>query len=46
VLETYEVYCDFGSREIGIRPDVDDLQAVKTFVHELAHTLLHGGDEQ
>jgi antirestriction protein ArdC len=37
-------YCDFGTREIGIRPDADDLQAVKTLVHELAHALLHGGD--
>lgn len=37
-------YCDFGSREIGVRPDVDDLQAVKTLVHELAHALLHGDD--
>jgi len=35
-------YCDFGAREIGVRPDVDDLQADKTLVHELAHALLHG----
>lgn len=34
-------YCDFGSLEIGIRPDVDGVQAVKTLVHELGHALLH-----
>jgi DNA primase len=34
-------YCDFGGCEIGVRPDVDELQAVKTLVHELAHALLH-----
>ena len=37
-------YCDFASGRIGIRPDVEDLQAVKTLVHELAHAPLHGGD--
>lgn len=37
-------YCDFKSGQIGIRPDVEGLQAVKTLVHELAHALLHGGD--
>lgn len=36
-----ERYCDFGFGQIGIRPDVDGLQAVKTLVHELAHALLH-----
>ncbi len=35
-------YCDFGSCRIGIRPDVGELQAVKTLVHELAHALVHG----
>ena len=36
-------YCDFGSGQIGVRPDVDGLQAVKTLVHELGHALLHSG---
>jgi hypothetical protein len=37
-------YCDFGSGRIGIRPDVEGLQAVKTLVHELAHALLHASE--
>ena len=37
-------YCDFGAHEIGVRPDVDGLQATKTLVHELAHALLHEGE--
>ena len=37
-------YCDFSSGRIGIRPDVEGLQAVKTLVHELAHALLHGNE--
>jgi hypothetical protein len=36
-------YCDFLSKEIGIDPDLPDLQAVKTLVHELGHALLHEG---
>lgn len=35
-------YCDFAAKEIGVRPDVEDAQAVKTLVHELGHALLHG----
>ncbi|RZS91591.1 DNA primase-like protein [Motilibacter rhizosphaerae] len=35
-------YTDFGSREVVVRPDVDDAQAVKTLAHELGHVLLHG----
>jgi hypothetical protein len=35
-------YCDFLKKEIGVRPDVQPAQAVKTLVHELAHVLLHG----
>lgn len=34
-------FCDFVSHTIGIRPDVESLQAVKTLVHELGHALLH-----
>lgn len=34
-------YCDFLAKEIGVRPDVSDLQAVKTLVHEVGHALLH-----
>jgi hypothetical protein len=37
-------FCDFVSGRIGIRPDVSDLQSVKTLVHELAHGLLHKDD--
>lgn len=37
-------YCDFGAREIGVRPDVTPAQAVKTLVHELGHGLLHADD--
>lgn len=34
-------FCDFVSHTIGVRPDVEGLQAVKTLVHELGHALLH-----
>jgi hypothetical protein len=37
-------YCDFVSGRIAVRPDVEDLQAVKTLVHELAHALLHDAE--
>lgn len=37
-------YCDFVSCRIGIRPDVEPLQAVKTLVHEVGHALLHRDD--
>lgn len=35
-------YCDFLKKQIAVRPDVADAQAVKTLIHELAHALLHG----
>lgn len=35
-------FCDFLAKRIAVRPDVSDLQALKTLVHELAHALLHG----
>jgi hypothetical protein len=34
-------YCDMLKKEIGVRPDVEGAQAVKTLIHELAHALLH-----
>ena len=37
-------YCDFVKKEIAVRPDVSSAQAIKTLVHELGHTLLHGDD--
>lgn len=37
-------YCDFSAREIGVRPDVEPLQAVKTLIHEIGHALLHDPD--
>jgi antirestriction protein ArdC len=37
-------YCDFGSKTIGVRPSVSELQAIKTLVHELAHVLLHADE--
>lgn len=33
-------YCNLTAK-IGVRPDVDELQAVKTLVHELAHAAYH-----
>lgn len=35
-------YCDFSSKQIAVRPDIEPAQAVKTLVHELGHALLHG----
>lgn len=37
-------YCDFSSKQIGVRPDVSAAQAAKTLVHELGHALLHGDE--
>ena len=34
-------YCDFLGKEIGVRPELSDLQALKTLIHELSHALLH-----
>lgn len=31
----------YESRQVVVRPDVDDAQAVKTLAHEAAHVLLH-----
>ena len=31
----------FDQREVRVRPDVDDAQAVKTLAHEAGHVLLH-----
>jgi hypothetical protein len=37
-------WCDFLAKRIAVRPDVSDLQAVKTVVHELGHAVLHSED--
>ena len=37
-------YCDFLNKQIAVRPDVTEAQAVKTLIHELAHALLHSED--
>lgn len=34
-----------AEREVWIRDDVDDAQAVKTLAHEVAHVLLHTGED-
>jgi hypothetical protein len=34
-------YCDFLTKQIGVRPDVSPAQGVKTLIHEFAHALLH-----
>lgn len=35
-----------SEREVWVRDDVDDVQAVKTLAHELAHVILHTRREQ
>lgn len=35
----------FGPKTVRVRDDVDPAQAVKTLAHELAHVLLHDGNE-
>ena len=37
-------FCDFAAKKIAVRSDVSELQAIKTFVHELAHALLHADE--
>jgi antirestriction protein ArdC len=37
-------YCDFSSKQIGVRPDVAPAQAIKTLIHELGHALLHSDE--
>jgi DNA primase len=34
-------YTDFRKRTIRVRDDVSDLQALKTLLHEIGHTLMH-----
>lgn len=34
-------WTDFTARRIQVRADVDDLQAVKTLIHEIAHMWMH-----
>jgi len=34
-------WTDHASRQVRVRSDVDDAQAVKTLAHEVAHVLLH-----
>lgn len=36
---------EWGPKRVTVRADVDDAQAVKTLIHELAHILLGHGDE-
>ena len=36
----------FDSRQVRVRPDVDDAQAVKTLAHEWAHVVLHRPGER
>ena len=36
---------DFVARTVRVRTDVDDLQAVKTLSHELAHCLMHDPEQ-
>ena len=38
-------YCSYGSKSIVVRDDIDELQAVKTLIHEVAHSLLKDTDE-
>ena len=35
----------FKDREVWVRDDVDEAQAVKTLVHELAHVVLHADED-
>lgn len=37
-------YRDFLNKQIAVRPDVGQAQAVKTLIHELGHALMHGDD--
>lgn len=34
-------FTDYPAREVRVRVDVDDAQAVKTLAHEVGHVLLH-----
>lgn len=36
----------FGSREVVVRDDIDDAQAVKTLAHEAGHVLLHQPEDR
>lgn len=39
-------YCDFRNKTIAIKTGMDEKQIVKTAIHEIAHTLLHGKDDK
>lgn len=39
-------YCDFRNKIIAIKTGMDEKQIVKTAIHEIAHSLLHGKDDK
>lgn len=39
-------YCDFSKEQIVIKDGMDEKHVVKTAVHEIAHSLLHGKDNK
>lgn len=39
-------YCDFNNKIIAIKNDMDEKHIVKTAIHEIAHSLLHGKDNK
>lgn len=46
VLDGANGLTKLAEREVWVRDDVDDAQAVKTLTHELAHVILHTRPEQ
>lgn len=39
-------YCRLDTKEIFLRPNMSDLQTLKTIIHEKAHQLLHTSDSE
>lgn len=37
-------YCDFNNKVIAIKKGMDEKQVLKTAIHEIAHSMLHGKD--
>lgn len=44
ISDSSKGYCDFNNKVIAIKNGMDEKQVLKTAIHEIAHSVLHGKD--